>query len=145
MAFGVRSVSYSATPGDPPTNIALGSTAPDTLRKETKLCIAPIIAFGLIGATLGGWIGGSIDPPKKGIEGEMNLSISKTGAICFGVGGIVGGYIGYRLAKRDVERAKKRTAGSISQKEKLLGTMTTGGYQDSLISSNAKHRKLTDR
>ena len=76
----------------------------DSLRvKPSK---APIIAFGIVGALSGGVIGGSIDPPKKGIEGEMSFSVSKTGLAGFILGGICGSYIGYLLAKRQVEKNK---------------------------------------
>lgn len=77
---------------------------------------APIIAFGIVGAMLGGAIGGYIDPPKKGIEGEFSWRISKTGATFFVLGGICGSYVGYRLAKRQVEQKKKKLKDNIVDK-----------------------------
>ena len=90
------------------TIIKTNDSFPDSLANK-KLSKLPIVAFGLIGGFLGGAIGGLIDPPKKVPEGEFGLTISKTGATGCVVGMLGGGYIGYRLAKRDLERMKHKS------------------------------------
>jgi len=80
----------------------------DSLQKEARICIAPIVAFGFIGALTGGTIGWSVGAPKRISEGKRGLKVSKTGMVGFAIGAIVGGYIGYRLAKRDAIRTRKQ-------------------------------------
>ena len=91
---------YAQTAVDSLCTIKSNKTSLDSL--SMKPSKAPIVAFGIVGALLGGAIGGTIDHPQKGVEGEMVFNISKTGASCFVIGGICGSYIGYRLAKRQV-------------------------------------------
>ena len=81
---------------------------------------APIIAFVILVAMLGGAIGGYIDPPEKGIPGEFSWNISKTGATFFVLGGICGSYVGYRLAKRQVEQKKKKLKDNAANKTLTL-------------------------
>ncbi len=90
------------------TTIKTNDSFSDSLANK-KLSKLPIVAFGLIGGFLGGAIGGIIDPPKKVPEGEFGLTISKTGAAGCVVGMIGGGYLGYRLAKRDLEHKKYKS------------------------------------
>ncbi|MDW7678974.1 MAG: hypothetical protein SCK70_00290 [bacterium] len=77
----------------------------DSQAVKPKISKAPIIAFCLLGASIGGAIGEKIDPPKKVPEGEFILiNYSKGGAYgCF-IGAAIGGYLGYLLAKRDAKR-----------------------------------------
>ena len=56
---------------------------------------------------MGAFIGGSLDTHKSGGNGEISDIITKTEALSIVIGGICGSYIGYRLAKRQVEMKTK--------------------------------------
>lgn len=127
---------YPSTPMD---SLAQKESKGSAFSKRPRMHFAPVVAFGVMGATLGGWIGGSIDPPKKGPPGEMWISISKTGAISCLLGAIVGGYIGYRLAQRDVKRIEQFRANFLDQSKdqmilppRVILKDTSGSLLDSL-------------
>lgn len=96
------------------------SAASDSTATAPKLSIAPIVAFGFVGFLVGGTVGALFDrSPEKVNEGdEFSLTIKKTALIGAGVGTIAGAYLGYRLAKRDLERKEHRKKTRQNEKQK---------------------------
>jgi len=79
------------------------------IAKKQKPSKAPVIAFAVIGASVGIAIGVLVDPAEQNkIPGEMHCDFSTGGTVGLILGTAIGGYIGHRLAKRDFRRAEER-------------------------------------
>lgn len=100
---------YSSTPIDSTSSVIMTKTNVDSQSVNQKISKAPIVVFSVLGAFIGGVIGHAVDPPKKALEGELEFNTSNGELIGCATGFLVGGYVGYLLAKRDAKHDKEES------------------------------------
>lgn len=97
----------------------------DSTNNKPKISAVPIVVGGLLGMVAGAGIGGWVDRPPKTPEGEP-FELSKGIIIGWAVGAGIGSYLGYLLAKRDLnqqlarhQRRKRRPDNKLDNKKAL--------------------------